>query len=135
LAGVTLSPKGAKSQPQGGKLRSTGTKAKRMRKPPADLEQQLESCRRELAEAQKHLTEALEQQAATSEVLRVISNSPGELKPLFEAMLTNATHICGAKFGVMWLTEGEGFRSVAMHGLPPAHIEERQREPVIHPGP
>ena len=83
----------------------------------------------------RELAEALEQQTATSEVLQVISNSPGELEPVFEAMLANATRICGAKFGVLWLGEGDGFRSVAMHGLPPAHVEERQREPVIRPGP
>jgi chromosome segregation ATPase len=73
---VALSRKGAKSRTGGRKLRSTGTKAKtrvdRMHKPPADLEQQLESCRRELTEAQKHLTEALERQTATSEARRHI---------------------------------------------------------------
>ena len=77
----------------------------------------------------------MEQQTATSEVLQVISSSSGELDPVFQAMLNNATRICGAKFGVLWLAEGDGFRSVAMHGLPPAHVEERQREPVIRPGP
>ena len=77
----------------------------------------------------------MEQQAATSEVLQVISSSPGELAPVFEAMLGNATRICGARFGVLWLTEGEGFRAVAMHGLPPAHLEERRREPIIRPIP
>jgi adenylate cyclase len=81
------------------------------------------------------LRESLEQQTATSEVLQIISSSPGELKPVFDAMLANATRICGAQFGLMWLAEGEDFRSVAMHGLPPAHAEERQRNPVIHPGP
>ena len=50
-------------------------------------------------------------------------------------MLENATRICGAKFGVLWLAEENGFRSVAMHGLPLAHVDERQREPVIRPGP
>jgi GAF domain-containing protein len=80
------------------------------------------------------LSEALEQQTATSEVLHVISSSPGELEPVFQAMLENATRICEAKFGVMWLCEGGGFRSVAMHG-PAAHVEERRREPVIYPGP
>ena len=88
-----------------------------------------------LARAQRELTEALERQTATSEVLQVISSSPGKLEPVFEAMLGNATRICGAKFGVLWLAEGDGFRSVAMHGLPAAHIEEREREPLIRPAP
>jgi GAF domain-containing protein len=77
----------------------------------------------------------LEQQTATSEVLQVISSSPGELQPVFQAMLENATRICEAKFGVLWLAEGDGFRSVAMQGLPSAHVKERQREPAIRPAP
>ena len=83
----------------------------------------------------RELSESLEQQTATSEVLSVISSSPGELAPVFNSMLVNATRICGAKFGVLFLTEGDGFRSVAMHGLPPAHAEERRREPIIYPDP
>ena len=83
----------------------------------------------------RELSEALEQQTATSEVLRVISSSPGNLKPVFQAMLENATHVCEAKFGILWLREGDGFRSVALHNLPPAYAEQRQREPVIRPGP
>jgi GAF domain-containing protein len=83
----------------------------------------------------QELSEALEQQTATSEVLSVISGSPGELEPVFQAMLENATRICGAKFGVLWRADGDGFRSVALHGLPSALAEERRREPVIYPGP
>jgi len=64
-----------------------------MRKPRADLEQQLEKYRHELAEAREQLAEALEQQTATSEVLRVISSSPGELGAAFEIMLANATRV------------------------------------------
>jgi hypothetical protein len=100
-----------------------------------ELERQLEVRTRELAETRKALAEALEQQTATSEVLKVISSSPGELEPVFQTMLTNATRICGAKFGALWVAEDDGFRSVATHGLPPAHVEERQREPLIRPHP
>ena len=83
----------------------------------------------------RELGEALEQQTATSEVLQVISSSPGKLEPVFQTMLENATSICEAKFGILWLCEGDGFRSVALHNLPPAYAEQRQREPVIRPGP
>ena len=86
----------------------------------------------ELRQRTADLSEALEQQTATSEVLRVISSSPGELAPVFQTMLENATHICDAKFGVMWLCEGGEFRSVALHG-PAAHVQERRREPLIYP--
>src|SRR5262245_40472805 len=73
------------------------------------------------------LRESLQQQTATSEVLRVISSSPGELEPVFEAMLENATRICRAEFGNMFLCEGASFRAVAVHG--PAS-EWYRREPL-----
>ena len=79
----------------------------------------------------RELSEALEQQTATAEVLRVISSSPGELEPVFEAVLTNAVQICGAKFGVLSLREGDAFRFTASHGAPPALVEQRRREPFI----
>jgi GAF domain-containing protein len=77
------------------------------------------------------LRESLEQQTATSEVLRVISSSPGELKPVFQTMLENAVRICGAKFGMLYLAEGEGFRTVAMHDVPRAFAEHRGRKPLF----
>ena len=79
--------------------------------------------------------EALEQQTATSEVLKVISSSPGELEPVFNAMLANAVRICEAKFGTMLRAEEGGYRVVAMHGPPPAYAEERRRNPVLRVGP
>src|SRR3974390_988315 len=76
--------------------------------------------------------EALEQLAATSDVLQIISRSPGELEPAFTAMLDNAVRICEAKFGVLYLFEGEGWRAVARHrAAPPPFIEARQRQPVL----
>jgi signal transduction histidine kinase len=68
-------------------------------------------------------------------VLQVISSSPGELEPVFQAMLENATRICEADLGTMALYENGGFRHVALHGAPLAYAELRQREPVVRPHP
>ena len=93
-----------------------------------DLQEQLDRRTRER-------DEALEQLAATSDVLKVISSSPGELEPVFEAMLANAVRICEAKFGVLYRCEGDALRAVAMHGAPQAFVEERRRNPLIRPPP
>jgi GAF domain-containing protein len=90
----------------------------------ADFQEQLDRRTSEL-------NEALEQQAATSEVLRVISSSPGELRPVFDAMLENATGLCQANFGTLYLYERRSFRIAAMYNAPPAYQELRRREPVI----
>jgi signal transduction histidine kinase len=79
--------------------------------------------------------EALEQQAATAEVLKVISSSAGKLEPVFQTILENSITICEAKFGMFWLTEGHSFRCVALHGTSPAFTELRRREPIFHPNP
>jgi GAF domain-containing protein len=84
----------------------------------------------ELRQRTDDLTESLEQQTATSEVLQIISSSPGELKPVFETMLANATRLCEAKFGNLFLREGDTFRAVAMHGPTPA-VDWLQREPLV----
>src|SRR6516162_2589690 len=116
---------GATSMGQLGRTqKSQAASEKKLKAYARELEQKLEARTRELAEAR-------EQQTATSEVLRVISRSPGELLPVFEAMLDNATRICGANFGNLFLCEGEAFRLVAMHGAPAAYAESYQREPMI----
>ena len=83
----------------------------------------------------RELSESLEQQTATSEVLQVIASSPGELEPVFEAMLSNAVRVSGAKFGAMHLYGGGAFRTVAMHNAPPAFVEMRRSTPVFRMGP
>ncbi|MGO9685323.1 MAG: GAF domain-containing protein, partial [Beijerinckiaceae bacterium] len=85
----------------------------------------------ELERKTKELNEALEQQTATSEVLRVISSSPGDLKPIFAVILENATRLCQANFGVLFLCEGDAYRAVAMHNAPSAYVEARQREQLV----
>src|SRR5262252_3033821 len=136
---VILSRNGAKSRTSGRNLRSTGAKARthvdRLRASNTDLEEQLKASRRELAEAREHLAEALEQQLATSEVLQVISSFPGDLEPMFQSMLENATRICDAQFGNLYLCEGDAFRIVAMHGAAPAYAEARKHNPLVRPPP
>ena len=98
--------------------------ARQLRSPIADLQEQVSALTRELAEAR-------DQQTATSQVLRVISSSPGELQHVFQVILENATRICDAHFGNLWLCEGKKFRIVAMHGAPPEYREFMFREPPI----
>src|SRR5262249_61365029 len=79
------------------------------------------------------LRESLEQQTASADVLRVISTSPGELEPVFQTILENATRICGAKFANLHLYENGAFRRAASYGTPLAWKEEISREPIIRP--
>jgi two-component system, NtrC family, sensor kinase len=110
---VTLSLKGANSPTRGRKLRSTGTKAaarvSRIREPRADLE--------------KKLVEALEQQAATSEILRVISTSPTDVQPVFETIVRNAVSLCGSLFANVFRFDGDLLHFVAGHNVGPSYVE------------
>jgi signal transduction histidine kinase/regulator of replication initiation timing len=79
------------------------------------------------------LRESLQQQTATADVLKVISSSPGDLRPVFEAMLENAVRICEAAFGSMLLREGNGFRRVAQHNVPLDYAKHSETEPLLRP--
>jgi GAF domain-containing protein len=80
------------------------------------------------------LRESLQQQTATSEVFKVISSSPGDLEPVFQALLANATDICGAKFGTLYLHKNDAFYAAAFHNAPAAFIEDRKNR-ALHPAP
>src|SRR6266536_5393699 len=90
---------------------------------------ELEACRRELSES-------LEREKASFQVLGIISSSPRDLQPVFETILANATRLCEASYGSLWLCEGDAFRSVALYGaVPPAYAAELQRSGQRRPGP
>jgi signal transduction histidine kinase len=117
---VTLSRKGAKSRTKGRKLRSAGTKAGarvgRILEPRAELE--------------KKLAEALEQQAATSEVLKAISRSAFDLQPVLESLLKDAVRLCSADKGFIYRQDGEVYRIAASYGHSPEFIEIVRRNPI-----
>jgi GAF domain-containing protein len=83
----------------------------------------------EVARLTRELSEALERQAATSEVLQIISESPGDLQPVLTSMLENAVRICGATFGNIYRWDGEALHMLASHNTPPAFAEDRRRSP------
>ena len=122
---------GKSAKAQGPKtLRRNAAKAARRRSAPAIRKAT------NIAQVIRERDEALEQLAATSEVLKVISSSPGELEPVFEAMLENAIRLCEASYGNMWLCEGEDFRAAARHGpLPPAFLEKWRSGTLFRLGP
>src|SRR6516165_7409465 len=85
----------------------------------------------EVARLTRELSEERKQRAATSEVLHLLSGSHGDLTCLFDTILTNATKLCQANFGALFVCEADAFRVVAQHNAPPAYAELRQREPLI----
>jgi hypothetical protein len=80
----------------------------------------------ELRQRTAELTDSLEQQTASSEVLQVISRSPGDVEPVFASMLENAVRICDAKFGNIFRWDGDALHLVAAHSTPPAMVEARR---------
>src|SRR5262245_60544617 len=119
-------------QRRGGSTEGQRTGRPKTRKPriaPASADHSPE----QFEQLQRERDEALEQLAATSEVLKVVSSSSAGLAPVFEAMLANATRICEAAFGSMLLTEGDTFRRVAIHNAPPRFAEFHRQAPVIRP--
>src|ERR1051325_9324422 len=94
-----------------------------LRRAYAELEQRLNECCAER-------DEALEQQTATAEVLQVINSSPGDLAPVFHAMLEKAMHLCGAAFGELHTYDGERFAPAVVRGVPEAHANFRRHHPT-----
>src|SRR6516164_8344591 len=121
------------------KARSRKTAAREPRNAPAiavrrgaatDQETEFARVIHERDQALEQLSEAVEQQTATSEVLRVISSSPGELGPVFDTVLENATRLCEAHFGILYRFEDDAFRAIALRGAPPAFAEFQQSGPI-----
>jgi two-component system, NtrC family, sensor kinase len=116
-----------RATPRASDLRKTQASSRRRQRADKDPEKTIEQLHREL-------DAAVEQQAATAEVLNVISRSAGELGPVFQAILANATRLCEAKFGTLYLREEDGFRAAAFHNAPKAFVENR-KDRLIQPTP
>jgi PAS domain S-box-containing protein len=127
---VTLSRKWAKSRMRGRKLHLTGAKVRvgRARKTRADLEQQLKACRREIARARERLVEAMKQQNATSEMLRIISNSP--IQSVLDAVAENAARLCDSNNAEIFRLENNLLRLVASRGEIPVNIHASEGLPA-----
>jgi PAS domain S-box-containing protein len=110
--------------------------ASRRKRPPANKRAPAAvNLNSENSRLERELAAALERQTATSEVLQVISSSPGDMKPVFEAILSNALRICEAKFGHLLLYDGEGFLATHLHDVPPSYRDYWEQHGPIRPRP
>ncbi len=109
--------------------RRSAPKVARHRKPAAD------GLNEKVTQLTRERDELLEQQAATSEVLKIVGSSAGDLNSVFQAMLEKAVRICGAGFGNLWLREGDCFRNAATHGAPREYQDHVRIEPLVRPSP
>jgi PAS domain S-box-containing protein len=127
---MTLARKWAKSGTRSRKLHLSGTKARasRPRRSRADLEHELKACRRELAHARERLVEATMQQTATSEMLRLISNSP--IQSVLDAVAEHAARLCDASNARIWRLNDNLLRLVASYGESSATMDAREGLPV-----
>ena len=127
---TTLSRKRTKSRTRGRKLHLTEAKARvgRARKIRADLERQLKECKREIANTRERLIEATKQQTATSEMLRIISDSP--LQSVLDAVAEHAARLCDSNHAEIYRLENNLIRLVAAYGDFPVHIQAREGFPV-----
>jgi GAF domain-containing protein len=111
---------------------SSRSKIAPKRRPP--LQAAAKALRGSASGLRRELNGALDQLKATSQVLEVISSSPGDLEPVFQTMLENATRLCEASYGTMYFREGDAFRAVAMHGAPADFVKSRLHT-LMRPGP
>jgi hypothetical protein len=127
---MTLSRKWTKSRTQGRKLHLTGTKARagRARQTRADLELQLKACRREIVYVRQRLVEAMKQQTATSEMMRIISDSP--IQSVLDRVAEHAARLCDSNNAEIYFLENNVLRLVASYGEIPVHDQAREGFPA-----
>src|SRR5262249_18379487 len=131
VACIPPRPRAGPERPKSRRRKTVTQKRRGLRNPSAADHQ----TQYDVSQLTRERDEALEREKATAEVLRVISSSPGELEPVFQTMLENATRICEAVFGNLYLCDADAFRMVAAHHDSPAYIEARTRDPLLRPPP